>query len=376
MNQLPRVVFVVPSMHPGGTERQLLLLMQGLSEHFEMGLVCTRDEGGLIGQARRIASHVRVLDSPSGWDFRLRERLRRVFAVQHPSVVHSFLSGFDYWATSAAREMQVPVVLTARRELAHWQRPRHLWLVRRGNRLADLAIANSHAAAAFASEREGMPTEHYRVIHNGLESTHYDTELDAASARRRFRLPLDGPIVGMAANFTPVKDHALFVAAAREIKSHVPDAHFFLLGMGPLMEATRHALEQAVGKEHFSIRHTLDEMPVAYAAMDVAVLTSKSEGAPNVVLEAQAAGRPIVATAVGGVPELVKDGHTGYLVESREPGNIAAPIVRLLREEASRLAMGAAARHHAQEQFSAAKMVAAYRDLYYQLLSAKQAERR
>lgn len=371
MNRLPRVVFVVPSMHPGGTERQLVLLMQGLSEHFELGLVCTRDEGGLIGHARRVASHVRILDTRSGWDFRLRERLRRVFAVQHPAVVHSFLSGFDYWATAAAREIGVPVVLTARRELAGWQRARHLWLVRRGNRHADLAVANSAAAAAYAAQREGMPREHYRVIYNGLERAAYEQPLSKHDARRRYRLPEHAPIVGMAANFTPVKDHALFVAAAGRIKAALPEAHFFLMGTGPLMEETRRSLVDTVGRDAFTIRHTLDEMPAAYAAMDVAVLTSTSEGAPNVVLEAQAAGRPVVASAVGGVPELLRAGVTGELVTERSGEAFAAPVIRLLCDASERVRMGEAARAHALEHFSAEQMVAQYRALYRELLVAR-----
>lgn len=376
MNRLPRVVFVVPSMQPGGTERQLLLLMQGLSAHFEISLVCTRDEGGLIGQARRVATHVRILDTRSGWDFRLRERLRRAIAVQHPSVVHSFLSGFDYWAVSAAREMAVPVILTARRELAHWQRARHLWLVRRGNRLADLAIANSMAAADFAAAREGMPREHYRVIPNGLELPDYARPLERIAARQRFRLPAQAPVVGMAANFTPVKDHALFVAAAARIKAQVPDTHFFLLGTGPLMETTRQAMTRTVGSEAFTIRHTLNEMPAAYAAMDVAMLTSQSEGAPNVLIEAQASGRPVVAAAVGGVPELIVDGITGCLVAEREADAFAAPVLRLLQDAQLRAQMGDAARAHALEHFSAERMVAAYRDLYHELLATPRAEAR
>jgi glycosyltransferase involved in cell wall biosynthesis len=367
MNRRPRITFVIPTMKAGGTERQLLYLMRGLAEEFDVSLVCTRGEGGFIGAARRLASHVRILDFNSGWDFRVANALRKFILVQRPQVVQTYLFGFDYWAVRAARQAGVPCVFTARRELAAWQRSRHLWLVRRANRLADGAIANSTSAADFAADREQWPREFYRVIPNGIDVAQFRQHNDTLAARRRFGLPHDRPVVGIAANFTPVKDHALFVEIAAAVRERVPDAHFFLLGLGPLREEVHHALAKRIGAANFTIRHSLDEMPEAYAAMDVSVLCSRREGSPNAVLESMAAGVPVVASAVGGVPELFHGLASGCLVAERTGAAFAEPIAALLRDPALRARTGEALSQRA-DAYSIDAMVSAHRALYRETL--------
>jgi len=368
MSARPRIVFVIPSMQPGGTERQLLLLMAGLKDEYDITLVCTREEGALFEAARKFAVRTHVLQRASGWDFQVKGKLRRIFREERPDVVQSYLFGFDYWAASAARKERVPVVITTRRELAAWQRARHLWLVRKANALADAIVANSHAVARYAAEHEEEPESRYRVIYNGLDTDAFAAQ-DAAAARQRFDIPPNVPVVGMAANFTEIKDHGLFVAASGLVYEMVPEAHYFLLGNGP----TREYIERGMalrGADRVHIRHTLDDMPLAYAAMDVCVLTSKMEGAPNVLIEAMAAGRPVVAPAVGGIPEIVEDDITGLLESHRNPAFFADKIVRLLQDPGLRTRMGAAGRERAQRLFTVERMVAEYKALYRELLSA------
>jgi glycosyltransferase involved in cell wall biosynthesis len=355
-------------MQPGGTERQLLLLMAGLRDEYDITLICTREEGSLFPQARALAQEVHVLESSTGWDFRLTGKLTRLFKSCRPDIVQSYLFGFDYWAARAARKAGVPVVITTRRELAEWQEARHLWLVRKANALADAIVANSHAVARYAAEHEDESESRYRVIYNGLDTGAFATP-DAAAARQRFGIPPDLPVVGMAANFTEIKDHGLFVVASGLVSKMVPEAHYFLLGNGP----TREYIERGMalrGPERVHIRHTLDEMPLAYAAMDVCVLTSKMEGAPNVLIEAMAAGRPVVAAAVGGIPEIVEDGVTGLLESFRNPALFADKILCLLQDSDLRTRMGSAGRERAQRLFTVERMVAEYKALYLELLTA------
>lgn len=370
MSARPKICFVIPTMEPGGTERQLLLLMAGLKDEFDITLICTREEGKLYEQARDLAQEVCVLGCSTGWDFRLIGKLSRLFRRIRPDVVQSSLFGFDYWATRAARKAGVPVVITTRRELAEWQEGRHLWLVRKANTLTDAIVANSHAVARYAAEREEEDEARYRVIYNGLPLSAF-TRHDPGPARQRFGIPLDAKVVGMAANFTEIKDHQLFILAADHTKREIPDVHFLLLGQGPGRDGVLHAMESNVGPDRVHLHHTLDEMPLAYAAMDVCVLTSKMEGAPNVLIEAMAAGRSVVASAVGGIPELVEHGVTGLLESSREPALFGDKIFSLLRDPDLRTRMGAAGRERARTHFSVERMVAEHTALYRELLEAK-----
>ncbi len=357
-------------MEPGGTERQLLLLMEGLADEFDITLICTREEGALFEAARKYTKHAHVLRNPSGWDFQLKGKLRRIFREERPDVVQSFLFGFDYWAAVAARKEGVPVVITTRRELAEWQQARHLWLVRKANALADAIVANSHAVARYAADREDEDEGRYRVIYNGLPAKAFELH-DPAAARARFGIPLGVPVVGMAANFTEIKDHNLFHSASNRVGMEIPETNFFLLGKGPSRESIERGLETTRGPHRVHVRHTLDEMPLAYAAMDVCVLTSKMEGAPNVLIEAMAAGRPVVASAVGGIPEIVEHGVTGLLESFREPAFFGDKIVSLLKDPDLRSRMGTAGRERASTHFSVERMVAEYTTLYHELLDAK-----
>lgn len=212
MSLRPRITWVVPTMRVGGTELQLLHLMQGLAGEFDSNLICTRSEGALIGDARRIGAHVRVMDTVSGWDPRIQRRLYRIFRVHTPQIVHSYLSGFDYWVNRAAWQNHVPVIISSRRELASWQKRRHLWMQRLGNAYTDRIVANSNAVADYAASRERIARDRFKVIHNGVKADAFVSKNTKIELCRRFKLPEQAFIVGMVANFSPVKDHRLFLS--------------------------------------------------------------------------------------------------------------------------------------------------------------------
>jgi glycosyltransferase involved in cell wall biosynthesis len=371
MSRGPHVAFVIPSMAPGGSERQLLMLMQGLRRDWRVSLICTRREGALFDAARAcVNGSAHVLHLPSAWDPRQRRMLQALFQDLQPDLVHSFLFGFDYWAARAARHAGVPVVLSARRELAHWQKRRHLWLLAKANALCDAATANAQAVADFAAQREGQPPGFYRVIYNGVADPLF-TPPDRAAARQQWGIPQERPVVGMVANFSPIKDHTLFASAAAAVHRQHPEAFFALFGEGALREETARRLATAVGEDNFAIRHTTDNITTAHAAMDICVLTSRMEGSPNALMEAMAAGRPVVAPRRGGIPEIVAHGETGFLVEARNPDGFAQYILRLLRDADLRHAMGHAAQERMRTRFSAARMIDQHRACYRELLAAK-----
>jgi glycosyltransferase involved in cell wall biosynthesis len=363
-----RVCYVVPSMSAAGTERQLLYLIRGMVRDHEVTVLCTHHEGALAGDARRLGAFIRPLNLMGGWDPRLYRRLRRVFRRHRPDILHTFLFGFDYGANRAARDTGVPVTISSRRQLATWKRPRHIRLQQRANRLVDCIVANSQAVARFAADQENEDPSRYRVIPNGCDLEWFSRAAAPRDARQRFRLPPDAPLVGMVANFSEVKDHGLFLRAAAETLKRRGDVHFVLCGSGPLREAVmRQAKALGIARNVHRIA-TLDEIRDVYAMLDVQVLCSKAEGFPNALLEGMAMGAPVVAAKVGGVPELVEDGVTGRLVDSREPSAWAQAIEAALGEPERTRAMADAARERVRTRYSTDAMVAAYRALYRELL--------
>jgi glycosyltransferase involved in cell wall biosynthesis len=367
MEARPRITFVIPSMRVGGTETQLVQLMDGLRHDFDLALICTTCEGGLIGDVRRMGAHVRVLNARSGWDFTIVPSLRRIIHGSRPHIVHSFLFGFDYFVNRVARRMGVPVILSSRRELPQWQRRRHLFLQRQANRFVDGIVANSQAVAEYAQKKEGVSPSILHVIPNGINADSHLSALPAKESRTRFRLPLDKPVVGMVANFSPVKDHPLFMGMAQHLLKR-RKVHFLLVGSGKLVGSMGRFVKRSGQREHFDHISTASEIPEMYGMMDVSVLASKMEGSPNVVIESMAAGKPVVAAAVGGVKELIRHKETGLLVDSRNPKDFAEAVGWCLDnpEEAAAMAQRAAA--WVRSEMTVEKMVQSYSDLYHGLL--------
>jgi glycosyltransferase involved in cell wall biosynthesis len=181
--------------------------------------------------------------------------------------------------------------------------------------------------------------------------------------------PSPDPVVGMVANFRHPKDHATFLKAALLVSETVPAAEFHLVGAGP-GEPEARALVETLGL-HARVRF-LGGLPpeagwAAMARFSVSVLSTLSEGMPNVVLEAMAAARPVVATAVGGVPEIIEEGETGYLVPPRDANALAAVVAGLLKDPEHAARIGAAARTYVLATHGADRMVDAFLALWTSL---------
>jgi glycosyltransferase involved in cell wall biosynthesis len=364
-----RICYVIPSLNAGGTERQLGYLLKGLVGDHELTVVCTRTAGDFAGEIRRLGVVVRELPGWGGWDFSIRRRIRHVFRAHRPDILHTFLFGFDLPVNRAARETGVPVLISGRRELAEWMKARHLRMQRMANRYVDCVVANSNTVADFAREREGVDPELVRVIHNGVDADSFVSQTDATMLRQRYNVPEKRHVVGMVANFSPVKDHDLFLSIAGELARRRSDLHFLLVGTGPLRNAFTQKVYARNWQDRFTITSAVVELADLYALMDVCVLCSKREGFPNALIEAMAAGKPVVAAAVGGIPELVEDGVTGRLVGTRDPRAFADAIAGLLEDAGERMRLAAHARAYVREHLTVERMVSAHRALYTELLA-------
>lgn len=372
MNQrVKRICYVIPSLGGGGTERQLLQLMKGLAHDHDLVVVCTRNAGVLAGEAHRLGV-LRVLNTRGGWDFRIGRRVAKAFREYRPDVVHSFMFGFDKAVNVAARNNGVPVVISSRRQLATWKAPRHIRTQMKANTLVDCIVANSQAAAGFAIEQEQAGPELFRVIPNGVDADALSSKGDLKSIRQRYRIPFHTHVIGIVANFSPVKDHDLFLDIAAELVRRRADVHFLMLGHGPLRERIGRRIDLLGLAERVTGLPALTEINDLYKLMAVSVLCSKVEGFPNAVIESMAAGTPIVAAAVGGIPEQIEDGVTGKLVDSRDPLQFADAIEWFLDHPEESRAICDRARYYVRSQLPVEKMVEAYRQLYAELLHRAQ----
>ena len=243
------------------------------------------------------------------------------------------------------------------------------FLLRRTRRIPDRVVCVCDAVRRVVSSREGLSDDQLVVIPNGVEPPVERASRDGSERlRRELGLSAETEVVGLVANYDrAVKAVHLLVEAAPVVLRARPGARFIFVGRGddgPLRSlAARLGVADAV---HFvGFRSDVEDF---YDVMDVSVITSDSEGLSISILESMRAGIPVVATDVGGNPELLEHGKTGFLVPPREPSALARRIIQCLASPELRLSLGAAARTRVQRDFSLAGTAAAYEALYDSVL--------
>ncbi len=379
----PRVLRVITRLNIGGPARQAVFLTDELRRSgFDTRLVwgSSGPGEGTIEPAACVpttylpwlARELRPLD-----DVRAAVALSGIVRRWHPDVVHTHLAKAGALGRSAAFRAHVPVVVhTFHGHVLqdYFSRMKNAAFARVERGLAARSDALIAVAPWVRDELLGMgigDERRWHVVPVGVDLDAI-TRIDRAPARRRLGLPQEGPVIAIVGRLTPIKDHATFLRAARHVAEEHPGATFVVAGDGPLREDLELDARAILG-DAARFLGWVNDLPSLYAASDVVVLTSRSEGTPVALIEAAAAGRPVVASDVGGVREVVGAGVTGDLVPAGDHRAVAAAIDALLREPARAKAYGAAAPGHVRARFSQARLAADLTALYGELLARKAA---
>jgi len=368
-----RVLYVVGSFRAGGAQRHCLALWQRLDrDRFDPRICCEERNGLLLEDVMSVGMPVielGVRKLASAKALSAMHRLSEYIKNERIDIVHSYLFETNILAVAAARMARRGRVIISVRAINNWMGWRHRTANRLVNRFADSITVVSHAVESSVIEKEGADPEKVRVIPNGVEVSENGPPRHVArdSARSRLDLHRSGPVVGCVANFNRYKDHSTLVQAAQTVVADLPESTFVLVGDGPL-RATIEEQVHTVGLDaNFVFTGAILDASRAMPAFDLFVLPSLEEGMPNVVLEAMAAGVPVVATDVGGTPEVVVDGKTGLLVPPRCPASLAAAVTELIRDTERAEQMGVEGRMRIASEFSLERMVDAVQDLYVSL---------
>jgi glycosyltransferase involved in cell wall biosynthesis len=224
------------------------------------------------------------------------------------------------------------------------------WLLRRFDRV----IAVSHTTKQDMVDA-GVPSHLITVLHNGIDTDTWSPQQVRGTVREELGLDRACPVVGYVGRLSPEKDLATWLRAAALVRQRHPEAHFVVVGEGHdgtlLMQLQKLATELGIAERVHFLGYRAQLLPV-YAAFDLFVLSSSREGICNSLLEAMAMGLPVVTTDAGGTRELVRDGHTGYMVPQRDAEGLAHAIITLLHDPALRHQMGRAGRERVEQMFS------------------------
>lgn len=365
------VLYLVDTLNVGGTETQMTstaLRLHRAGHRVTVG--CLRAEGPLLEILRKAGIPVvefpksKTMLSPNG----MLQLLRIVFfLLRHGvQVVHAHDLWANLYGVPAAWLTGTPIIISSRRYLADlgWYTPWRNKIMRVIYRVSTHVVVNSAAVRKLLVERDGLPPQKVRVIHNAVDVEQF---VGARRDKKSLSPGIDenSKLIAVIANmYSPVKGHNHLIAAARTVCSIEPEATFLLIGDGP--ERLKLELQvAAVGlSKNVLFLGRRKDIPELLACCNLSVLPSEAEGLPNALLEAMAAGLPVVATRVGGTPEVIEDGVNGLLVAAQAPNALAGAILQILQDSKLATRLAQAGQKRMRAHFSFDRLMAELEQLY------------
>jgi len=369
-----RVLHVLANLGAGGAERMAVHIVLGLNrQRFEPAVVAYRARFGsdLEQQLDEAGVKTWFLDKGPGFGWRTYYRLHRVFKEFRPDIVHTHVHVLRYAFPSLVYFKPRLMVHTVHNLAEREVEPRARWLQRLAYRRGVIPVAVAQEVAVSMERLYGIGNS--RVVWNCIPTDVYaspQTSREVWRAKQGFSE--EDVLFVCVARFAAQKNHALLINAFAKGPASDPKAHLVLAGQGVLRAQLQERVNQLglTNRVHFlGLRR---DIPDVLGAADIFALGSDYEGNPLSVIEAMAAGLPIVSTAAGGVPELLQNGKQGFIVQPGHCEQLSEAMSILLKDSDLRRTMGAAAAARAKEKFDVSAMVRAYEDLYDELSAPSQ----
>lgn len=374
MDRKIHIAHIVTSFDIGGLENGIVNLLNYMNRDVFDFSVCAF--GNTVGASkeriRRQDVRYHTLDKREGNDVRLPFRLANVLKSQGTTIVHTHSWGTYIEGLVAAKLSRSPFMVHGEHGTILFDRFRRKQAFRLAASRTDQFLTVSQELADVLVEQVGIREHKVQAIINGVDTAKFQPDGAARSLLRgQMGLNHGDVLVGSVGRLVPIKDYPSLLNAFARVMRKEPNVHGALIGDGP----QRNELEQqAISSGLASRFHFLGErndIPAWLNALDVFVLPSIHEGISNTILEAMATGLPIVATRVGGNPEIVCDEGNGFLVPSQDPGKLAHALTILAENEETRHQFAEASLRRAQEHFSLQRMVDEYEALYLRLVERK-----
>jgi glycosyltransferase involved in cell wall biosynthesis len=368
----PSISYVVNTLNPGGTERLVVEMSRAFAADFDIEVVCLDEAGTWAELLTRDGLPVHTLNRRPGIDTSMPSKLARRFREHGTRIIHAHQT--TPWFYSALSRLIHPAPRLLFEEHGRFypevDHPLKAWFNRIVTRsLTHRFVAVSDDIRGRLAKYEGVRRADVEVIYNGVEPPVPLTGDERRALRQELGFLPDDFVVGTIGRFDPIKNLPMLVAGLEAAACKVPAIAGLLVGDGPVFADIRALVDRGPLRDRIRLTGYRSDAGRLTQCLDLFVLASFSEGTSMALLEAMATGVPAVVTAVGGNPEIVLEGETGWTVPSGATEALATAIGDAASDADKRGRLAAAARRRFEQHFTMQGMIANYRQRYHELLS-------
>ncbi len=360
-----KVAHVLIALGIGGMEKVVVDIIKRFNpEKVRSSVYCLVEEGSLAAELKDNDVEVTLVKGNKYLS------LAGAFRERCIDIVHSY-SGVYRDATVGAIIAGVPIrVHTDQGRFypdSRWTRFNH-WFF---SHFRDKVIPVSDELGEFLKKEVGIHPKKIKRIYNAVDVADHDVKIDIGEKRRELNIQPGEKVIGVIARLVPVKDHETLLRAFKRVKELCKNVKLLIVGYGPLEESLNRLVKELGEEDSVLFLGKRTDVRELLHIMDIVCLSSRNEGLSLTLTEAMASGKAVVATNVGGNPELVVNGVTGLLVPAAEPDKMAEAIITLLRDDSLRGSMGAEGKKRIEREFNIRNVVTEYERLYYDLATEK-----
>lgn len=356
----------------GGTELNNYRIISGMDrDRFEVDICFLDNEGPLTPLYRDLGFRVFHLFAGGKLQISSCLRLARILRCRHYDILHIFGLRANLIGRIVGRICGVRYIVTGQRNIDAWRKRRHTLADYVTSPFVSVYISNSYAGVEILRARERISPEKILVIHNGIDWSQFSASSSTGLLRRTLGLSPDVPVIVCVGELRDAKGHAYLLEAVARLRFAGKEFHVWLVGDGPLRQAIQHQIRDLRLDRTVTLLGIREDVSDILSESDIFCLASLWEGLPTCVMEAMSSALPVVATTVGGVPELVCDGETGLLVPPRNPSALAEALTKLLDAPRLRAAFGEAGRSVVKRHFGLTDKIRDLEKVYEGLLSTE-----
>lgn len=363
---MKRILHLIQTSGPGGAEKLVLSLAQNVNDNYT-SVVGLLKKGWLCTQLQRQGIQTEIVPSGGRFDLTLVLNLKNLIRKEKIDIIHSHLLDMNFYSSLAARFAGVPHICTEHGDIHHVSKKINLNTYAKIiilSRLSNKIIFVSQFTKDRFLDLAKLNPQKSAVIYNGINQKEYTSTADIKKKKDELGIKEDELIIGNVANLYPVKGHIYLLKAAKTVMKEFPNVKFIIVGKGGLGEELKNKADLFGIRSRVKFLGFREDVKELLTIMDIFTLASLSEGLPLSLIEAMASKVPIIATRVGGIPEVIEDGISGFLVPPADPDRLATAILHLLKNKNLMVSFAEKSYQRFIKQFTEETMISQYLNLY------------